>query len=88
MTPIRSDTSYNMTNGCTSPLQGVGPKKVDYFLDLDQTMEVVLGLEKNSKVGFLLTEVDSKKIGYFLEPHYSIVEWDSWVDFPLVGLDS
>ena len=30
----------------------------------------------------------SKNIGYFLEPHHSIVEWDSWVDFPLMGLDS
>ena len=23
-----------------------------------------------------------------MEPHHSIVEWDSWVDFPLAGLDS
>ena len=30
----------------------------------------------------------SKNIGYFLEPHHSIVEWDSWVDFPLARLDS
>ena len=30
----------------------------------------------------------SKKIGYFLEPHHSIVEWDSWVDCPLAGLHS
>ena len=33
-------------------------------------------------------QVGSKKIRYFLEPHHSIVEWDSWVDFPLTGLDS
>ena len=30
----------------------------------------------------------SKNIGYFLEPRHSIMEWDSWVDFPLSGLDS
>ena len=27
-------------------------------------------------------------MGDFLEPRHSIVEWDSWVDFPLVGLYS
>ena len=33
-------------------------------------------------------QVGSKNIDYFLEPHHSIVEWDSWVDSPLAGLDS
>ena len=32
-------------------------------------------------------QVGSKKIGYILEPHHSIVEWDSWVDFPFAGLE-
>ena len=30
----------------------------------------------------------SKNMGYFLEPHHSIMEWGSWVDRPLAGLDS
>ena len=33
-------------------------------------------------------KVGSKNFGYFIEPHHSIVEWDSWVDYPLTGLDS
>ena len=32
-------------------------------------------------------QASSKKIGYFIEPHHSIVEWDSWVDFPFAGLE-
>ena len=36
----------------------------------------------------MVLQVGSKNIDYFLEPHHSIVEWDSWVDPPLVGLDS
>ena len=29
-----------------------------------------------------------QKYGYFLEPQHSIMEWDSWVDFPLARLES
>ena len=45
-----------------SPLAEVGPMRNGYFLYPYHTMVVFLGLENNSRVGFLLMKVRSKNI--------------------------
>ena len=53
----------------------LGPKNIGYFLELNHSIDYVLGFHLNFKVYFPLMEVGSRKINYFLEPYHSIVEW-------------
>ena len=52
----------------------LGPKNIGYLLELDHSIDSVLGFDWNSKVCFLLVKVGSKNIGYFLKHDHFIVQ--------------
>ena len=53
----------------------LGPKNIGYLLEPENSIDYVLGFDWNSMVCFLLVEVKSRKIDYFLETNHSTTEW-------------